>query len=430
LKIQQLIIKYQAMKKIFLLALFWSAALSGLGQGVVLYKDCNYRGGSATLGPGRYELSQTGIGAYQLSSIRINSGYKVIIYNGAVPGTGDRKVTLTSSVSCFDRDWNDKVGSVVIEQINGGSGGGYDYPVQQPIRPAYGSGPQVMLFEDCSLRGYSSSLSPGRYNTRQLGIRNDALSSIRIPSGWNVTVYKEGDFRGSSRTFYSNVYCLDGEYNDQASSIVVTGPGGVDNGYIPPQNNNDYTSARERVTVYDQCNFGGLSYGFSPGRYNYNGLGIGNDKISAIRIPNGFRITVYQAKDFNGASRTYTYDQSCLDGQWNNQISSMIIDGPGASNSNPSNDDIFGNSGSGISVYTASYYKGDHIIFGEGRHDLRNSAIRNNISSFTLQPGYRVTVYEEFGFNGRSQTFNSSVLNLAGLGWNDNIRSLIVTRVY
>ena len=425
------------MKKVFLMALSWLAALSGLGQGAVLYQDCNYRGKSELLKPGRYNLSQTGIGAYQLSSIKIYSGYKVVIYSSTDPGGGDRKVSLTSSVSCFDNDWNDKVGSVVVEQVSGGSGGGYNPSYQPPVVPSYGSGASVMLFEDCSMRGGSRALSPGRYNTRDMHFKNDALSSLRIPSGWNVTLYKEGDFRGQSSTFYANVFCLNGDFNDQTSSIVVSGPGGNNNnnnsGYNPPQNNNDYSSARDRVTVYDQCSFGGLSYAFSPGRYNYNGLGIGNDKISAIRVPNGFRITVYQAKDFQGASRTFSSNQNCLDGQWNNQISSIVIDGPGTSNtypSNSSNDNYYDNNGSGISVYAASWYKGEHMILGEGRHDLRNSAMRNNISSFTLQPGYRVTVYEDFGFSGRSQTFNSSILNLAGLGWNDNIRSLIVTRNY
>jgi hypothetical protein len=267
-----------------------------------------------------------------------------------------------------------------------------------------------------------------------MGIRNDGLSSIRIPSGYSVTIYKDENFRGGSQTYYGNVYCLDGAWNDQASSVVISGPGNNYNNYTPPvNNNNNYTSARDKIQVYDQCDYGGASFAFSPGRYNDRGLGIGNDRISSIRIPNGFKVTVYQAKDFQGYSRTFYGDEYCLDGQWNDQISSMIVDGPGTNNNNQNNSSPsynYGNNNAGVAVYTASYYKGTHALFNEGRHNLRNAAVSNNISSFTLQPGYYIVVYEDFEFKGRSQTFRSSVLNLNILGWNDNIRSLVVSRNY
>ena len=60
----------------------------------------------------------------------------------------------------------------------------------------------------------------------------------------------------------------------------------------------------------------------------------------------------------------------------------------------------------------------------------KGSSLKSNISSLSIQPGYRVTVFEDFGFKGRSMTFSSSTANLAGLGWNDNIRSFIVFRPY
>jgi hypothetical protein len=422
------------MKKFHLLLLFWITAISGFSQGAVIYQDCNYRGKSQLLRPGRYNLDQIGFGAFQASSIKLYAGYKVVMYNSNEPGEGDRKIRLTTSVPCFGSDWNDKVGSIVVEVDNTG-GGGYNQPTQQPSYPSYGNGPQVIIYEDCSLRGNNRNLMPGRYNTREMGIRNDGLSSIRIPSGYSVTIFKDEDFRGGSRTYYANVYCLDGQWNDQASSIIISGPGNNYNSYTPPanNNNNNYNSARDRVVVFDRCDYGGASFGFSPGRYNQNSLGIGSDKISSIRIPSGFRVTVYQNKDFSGYSRTFYGDEYCLDGQWNDQITSMVVDGPGTSNNNQNNSYPsynYGNNNAGVNVYTDSHYKGNHAVYNEGRHNLRGASVSNNISSINIQPGYRVTVYEDFDFRGRSQTFTASVTNLNIFGWNDNIRSLVVTRDY
>ena len=224
------------MKKILFLLLFWITAISGFSQGALIYQDCNYRGKSQLLRPGRYNLDQIGFGAFQASSIKLYAGYKVVMYNSNEPGEGDRKIRLTTSVPCFGSDWNDKVGSIVVEVDNTNQGsGGYNPPNQQPTYPSYGNGPQVILYEDCSLRGNNRNLVPGRYNRREMGLNNDAISSLRIPSGYSVTLYKDEDFRGGSQTFYANVYCLNSSWNDQASSIVISGPGNnYNNNYTPP----------------------------------------------------------------------------------------------------------------------------------------------------------------------------------------------------
>jgi hypothetical protein len=422
------------MKKVFLFLLFTTAFLAGYSQYVTLYRDCNYRGISRTFTPGRYNLDQAGFGANQLSSIRVPYGLKVVMYDTPEPGQG-RKIRLTSDNNCFGSDWNDRVQSIVVEADNTGDGGGNNpqYPTQQPTYPAYGTGAQVIIYENCGMSGTSVPLVPGRYDSRAMGLRNDAISSLRVPKGYSVIVYKEGGFRGESMTFYANVYCLDGRMNDQISSIIVNGPGGNNNSQ-PSYPENNYPSARDKVTIYDQCSYGGQSVPLSPGRYNYNAMGLQNDRISSLRVPRGFRVIAFVAKDYQGQSRSFSYDESCLDGEWNNNISYIIVEGPGGNNSGSYNPPPSYNppstSYAGVTVYVASWFRGEHAIYNEGRHDLRNASVRNNISSLAIQPGYSVTVFEDFGFRGRSQTFTSSVANLQGYGWNDNIRSLIVNRSY
>jgi ribulose bisphosphate carboxylase small subunit len=428
------------MKRLFFLLLLSTSSVTVFSQYITLYEDCNFRGKNKTLNTGRYNLDQVGFGSYRLSSIRVPRGLKVVLYDGPEPGTGT-KTRFTSDISCLSSDWNDRAQSIVVESDNSGGDGGIGN-TSQPVYPSYGSGAQVIIFEDCGLRGTNANLEPGSYDTRSMRIRNDAISSLRIPQGFSVTVYSEGGFRGESMTFYANVYCLDGRMNNQISSVVVNGPGNNNSGNNRPSypENNYPSGGDNRVTIYDECSFSGQGVPLKPGRYNYNSMGLRNDKVSSIRVPRGSRIIAYTAKDFQGPSRTFTYDVNCLDGEWNNQISSVIVEGPGGNNggNNYGNDNGNNQSSytpppsgySGVTVYAASWFKGEHVIFGEGRHDFRNASIRNNISSMAIQPGYRVTVYEEFDFRGRSQTFTSSVYNLAPFKWNDNIRSIVVSRSY
>lgn len=404
----------------FLLVMTALFLYSGVfSQYVTLYEDCSFRGRSKTLRPGRYNLDQVGFGVNRLSSFRVPRGLRLVLYDGYDPGTGN-KTRFMGDVSCLGYDWNDRTQSVLVEVDNsaggGNQGGGY-----YPDYPSYGggAGPQVILYQNCSFMGYNVALAPGSYDTRSMGITNDNLSSIRIPNGYSVTVYRDGGFRGESRTYYSNVYCLDNRWNDQVSSIVIRGPGGTTN---PP-----VTGSGGRVVVFDQCYFAGSSGQLAPGRYRSENLVVGNDRISSLRVPNGFRVTVYQNNDFRGASRTFTGDQYCLDGQWNNQVSSIIVEGPGG-NSGEVYPPVTPPGFSGVAVYKDSWYRGEHTIFYSGYHDLRYGNLQGNISSLAIQPGFRVTVYDDFNFRGRSATFTGSVPNLNAVGWNDRIRSMLVTR--
>lgn len=335
------------MRKFFLLLLCTLFIAESFGQYATLFKDCKYRGQSRVLYPGRYSLDQVGFRGSSLSSIRIPRGLKVVLYDGYQPGTGE-KVRFTGDVECLGGGWNDRARSVVIEYDNTGGNAGYNnnsynnnnYNNSRPTYPVYPSyggagGAQVLVYEDCSFRGYSSALAPGRYDVRSMGIRNDAISSLRIPSGYSVTVYRDAGFRGESQTYYANVYCVSGKWNDEISSIIVRGPGGnvPDNNYNQaPANNADF---------------------FQP--------------------PPSY---------------------------------------------------------SGVMIYVDSWYRGNHTSFYEGYHDLRYGNFQGNISSISVQQGYRVIVYDDVNFRGRSTVFSSSVPNLSSLGWNDRIRSLQVIRSY
>jgi len=98
---------------------------------------------------------------------------------------------------------------------------GQVFPDRDPMPPP--PPPKVAsFFEHCDYQGAVSRLRPGRYNIGQMGIRNDSISSLRVPPGLWVSIYEHANFSGQSRHFSSDVRCLVNHgFNDVTSSIVV-----------------------------------------------------------------------------------------------------------------------------------------------------------------------------------------------------------------
>jgi hypothetical protein len=84
-----------------------------------------------------------------------------------------------------------------------------------------------------------------------------------------------------------------------------------------------------KVSVYQNCSYGGWVYNLGVGSYTMSqlaALGVTNDAISSIKVPNGLKITVYQSDNFAGTSTTLTADNSCLTGiNFNDNISSVVV---------------------------------------------------------------------------------------------------------
>ncbi|UII26920.1 beta/gamma crystallin family protein [Fulvivirga maritima] len=87
------------------------------GGGVAtLYEDCNYRGYAVSLPVGDYTLSQLesrGISNDDVSSLRVENGYKVVLYwDNNFSGSS---ITKTSNEGCLgNQGWNDELSSVRV----------------------------------------------------------------------------------------------------------------------------------------------------------------------------------------------------------------------------------------------------------------------------------------------------------------------------
>ncbi len=101
-----------------------------------------------------------------------------------------------------------------------------------------------------------------------------------------------------------------------------------------PGNNGDNenpggVSEVSRVTMYTDADYKGKAVSFEIGEYNMDDMvkaGIANDSISSIKVPLGYKLTVFKDINFAGASKVYSAGSSYVGNDWNDQITSFIIE--------------------------------------------------------------------------------------------------------
>lgn len=420
---------------LFLLVMMMASSIMAFSQDyVTLYADCNFRGAASKLYPGRYSLSSQSVGRNRVSSIRVPYGFKVVIYDGDQPGTGD-KTRYTSDVNCLPREWDDRAASVVVERDGGnnnnnGNYGGGNY---NNNNNNYYNGSGVVIYADCNFGGGSRTFGPGAYNTEQFaGVGNDKISSIRVPNGWQVIVYADGNWQGSSKTYYATSNCLESGWNDRISSIRVysnTNNNNWNGGNNNYDYNNDNGSRNDGVTVFEDCHYGGRSYFLRPGRYDARQMGVGNDEISSIKVPSGYRITVYGDGGFSGGQRSFTRDVNCFGNDWNDKISSVEVSRGSGGDYDYNHSSNYNNNELGVTFYEKTWFSGHSRTYGTGSFNFEDyDNLDRNVSSIKIEPGYSVTVYDEPGQRGNRTVFTGSTGAMSLIGWNDRIRSFSIRR--
>ncbi len=127
--------------------------------------------------------------------------------------------------------------------------------------PAGGGGGNsvVTVYQDCNYGGYAVGLGVGSYNLADLqsrGIVNDDISSLRVQSGYQATLYWNANFSGISLVKAGDDACLVNEgFNDEVTSIVI-GPANSAN-FIEAES----YSAMNGVQL-ENCSEGGQNVGY------------------------------------------------------------------------------------------------------------------------------------------------------------------------
>lgn len=87
----------------------------------------------------------------------------------------------------------------------------------------------VTVYQDCNYGGTGVALPVGSYTLSALqsrGIANDWISSVRVQSGYQIRLYQNDNYAGTSLVKTGDDACLvDDNFNDQTTSIVVSQTG-------------------------------------------------------------------------------------------------------------------------------------------------------------------------------------------------------------
>lgn len=359
---------------------------------VTVYSDCNYRGASANLSPGNYYNSAMFSSADRsLSSIRIPPGYRVELYTGI--NMGGTPATYSKNISCLPGYMNNKVRSIRITY-------NYDGPGNN-INPFGG----VSVFTQCYFRGHYAYLPPGDYRKLSSVIGSDLISSMRIPEGMVIELFKFENFNGpSTGKITSDNGCLGDYWNSSASSARVSYNTG---GWIPPPAPPPIAN-NGSITVYVGCNYFGRAINFKVGEYPDIRYSLNNQPLGSIMIPRGLTVELYSEPNFRGFSMgKYTANKSCMQGNIQYGAASMRVY---LSGGNPGGG---GSANRGVILYSDCNYSGRSTVLSEGVHNDLNVNGKLSPASLRIPEDYEITLYTDRNLRGTSTgkiTSNSSCL--------------------
>lgn len=118
--------------------------------------------------------------------------------------------------------------------------------------------------------------------------------------------------------------------------------------------------SQDYVTLYADCNYRGNASKLYPGRYSLSSQNVGQNSLSSIRVPYGFKVVIYDADQPGQGNKTrYTSDISCLPGEWNDRAASVVVERDGDNNNNNDyNNSDYASRNDGVIVFEDCHYGG------------------------------------------------------------------------
>lgn len=387
-------------KKIFFVLITICMATWANAQQVAVFSDCNYIGQSGSVSAGRYLSYQMKVANDRLSSIQVPYGMKITIYEH--DNFQGRSKTYSSSTPCLEAEWRNLASSFIVENENIQQGGQNDY---------------VVFYADCYQRGVSQTLRPGTYTANDLGSLKYNISSFTISGNLRIRLYLNNEYAsGNAITHTTSVYCLPQSQNDKTASLVIE--------YIPGvQGGGNMGNGDEFATFYTECDLRGNALRLMPGIYSGAKLGLMKNSIASIQVPSSLRVKAYSSENMFGSASLLTDDVNCLDQNLRNRIASLVVE----YRSGVGNTQQGGNEN--VIIYTDANYQGQSATLLPGNYSTMAAAgnfPNDAVSSLYIPQGYRVVLYEQENFGGKSTTLTASRSSFFLSNWNDKTSSMAV----
>ena len=321
------------------------------------------------------------------------------------------------------------------------------------------------LYADSDYRGYSKSLGEGSYTQADLamyGISAKDISSLKVTKGFKITLYENADCTGNSKSWTTDASFVGGDWNDKACSVRIepNGKSGLSGNFkIMNRNSGKYldldNNKTDNNTAIVQFDDEGVdasqTWTFTEvmkgkGVYSICSYGNKNRGMDVVDFSkdNGAQVQLY---DYLGNNHQQFILYDCGEGYYQlvARNSGKVVEIPQSSKGNGEWIKIYDNNGthtqqwavvenrydeaSAVTLYTDADYKGKAVTLSEGQYNLSRMGLYNlkdnDMSSLKVTPGFKVTIYEDDNFNGKSKSYTASE-SFVGEEWNDKMSSLKV----
>ena len=323
------------------------------------YEHSNYGGWSVSLGEGSHnynDIVSAGIKNDAISSLKVPSGYKVTLYNDA-DFKGDKK-EFTSDASYVGDDLNDKTSSIKIEKIGSSNTSSYStanlssgkYSIKSIANEKYvvaenGGSDPLMANRDSYSGAWETFFienngdgtvnikaeANNKYVCAVLDEENQLTSRSDSPSTWEkFQIYKIKDGEYGIRSAENGKYVKSDLDNGGKLIAGSDSIAGAWEAFVIEKvgDSTSNASSNAKATFCEHSDYGGWSVSLGEGKYDYSAMiaaGIKNDQISSVKVPDGYRVILYNDAGFSGGAKTLLQDASGL-GDFNDKTSSIIIE--------------------------------------------------------------------------------------------------------
>ena len=80
------------------------------------------------------------------------------------------------------------------------------------------------------------------------------------------------------------------------------------------------------AVIFQHSEYRGAFQNLAPGKYNLKDLSFGHDTLSSVRVPKGWKVTLYMHHNFQGPVKVLTQDTKYVGDTFNDQTSSIIVE--------------------------------------------------------------------------------------------------------
>lgn len=166
-------------------------------------------------------------------------------------------------------------------------------------------------------------------------VNGGAQQNVRMNQSGTKATYTINGLRANDTVKYWFTYCNTSGFTKDTGSYTYThksgstSSGSSSSGSSSSGSSSSVNTASGKIYIYQDINYGGRSASLGEGKYNLASLqakGFKNDDLSSIKVPFGYKVTLYADDNFSGGTKVVTGDTSWIGNDWNDKTSSIKVE--------------------------------------------------------------------------------------------------------